>query len=182
MNQPALSPARLDLAIVSVNRLLEVESSPLVHPGLHPEAAEALLRQADDFSPKRGYLVCLQTPEDDQHRLAEVKRGLQIWAHEQSRRISQEIRSKIRKGGRALSMALVVVALLYVLVEWLQAFGDGYLYRIFGESLIIIAWVTLWVPAETLLIEPLNLRHQRRIFQALARAEVRLETRSETHS
>ena len=178
MSQNSSAPARLTLAITSVDRLIETDSSPLMTPGLHPEAAEVLLRQADDFSPKRGYEIVLEVPSGDMERLEEVREGVQVWAEEQVRRVTQEMRGKVRKGSRALVVAMAVVALLFVLVEWMQAFGSGHLYRIFGESLIIIAWVSLWVPAETLLIEPIHLRHRRRLFAALASSKISLAPRA----
>jgi hypothetical protein len=173
------SPSRLHLCVVSVDRLLEKDSSPLLNPVLHPEAAESLLRQADEFPPRHGYQLALQVPAADRDRLTEVRAGLRNWALDQAQCLTQELRAKLRKGSRALILALVVVAALFVLIEWLQAFGQGHLYRLFGESLIIIAWVSLWVPVETLLVEPVLLRQRRRLFQALARADINLDIRSE---
>jgi hypothetical protein len=179
MSQQPRSPARLFLPIVSVDRFLEKDSSPILAPGLHPEAAENLLRQADDFSPAGGYEIVLQVPAGDAGRIQEVREGLRNWSRNQAQLVSQEVQSKIRKGSKALAVALVVVAMLYLFVEWLQAFGSGHLYRLFGESLIIIAWVSLWVPVETLLVEPIHLRQRRRLFLAISSATVLLEPRGQ---
>ena len=173
MSRPA--PSSLLLPVSSVDRLLDKDSRPLTFPGLHPEAADHLLRQADDFPPERGYEVTLQVPPEDAERLAEVREGLQHWARNQAQQTDQELRRKFRQGTKSLILALAVVAGLIILVEWLEAFGHGHLYRLFGESLVIIAWVTLWLPVETLLIDPISLRRRRALLQALSRAEVRLE-------
>jgi hypothetical protein len=167
-----MNPARLTLHLVSLDRFLEKESSPLLDPGIHPEAADDLLRQADDHPARHGYEIILQVPESDLPRLEEARTALQTWATHRAQIAQQEVRGKIRKGSKAFTLALFIVALLFFIVEWLQAFGQGHLYRLFGESLIIIAWVSLWVPLETLLVEPLHLRHRRRLFQALATARI----------
>jgi hypothetical protein len=177
MPKSAPTPARLTLALVSLDRFLEKEFSPLLDPGIHPEAAEDIQRQADDHSSKGGYEIILQVPEADRARLDEARLAISTWATHRAQIAQQEVRGKLRKGSKTFALALVVVAGLFLLVEWLQAFGQGHLYRLFGESLIIIAWVSLWVPLETLLVEPLHLRHKRRLFQALAAAKVSLIAR-----
>lgn len=177
MSNTSCTPAVLFLPIVSVDRFLEKDSSPILEPGLHPEAAESLLRQADDSSPKHGYEIVLEVPADDEGRLAEVVKGVKNWSLNQAQVVTQKTQGKIRKGSKALAVGLVFVAGLFVLVEWLQAFGNGHLYRLFGESLIIIAWVSLWVPVETLLVEPIHLRRRKQLFLAIAKADIRLKVR-----
>ena len=170
-------PARLFLSISCVDRLLQKGDSPLTCPGVHPEAAESLLRQADDFSHQQGYHIDLEVPAEDEHRLDEVRIGLQNWSHDRATLVTQDLRQRYRRGTKGLLLALLVVAALVIVVEWLEAFGQGRLYRLFGESLVIIAWVTLWLPVETLLMEPIALRRQRQIFQALSQASVRFTLR-----
>jgi hypothetical protein len=171
------APARLFLPILSVDRLLDKDSSPIALPGLHPDVAQSLIRLADDHPPRRGYEIVLQVPAGDMPRLEEVRKGLQNWSLGQAHQVRQEVRAKLSKGSKAFFVAIVVVAALFVLIEWLQAFGTGRLSRLFGESLVIIAWVSLWVPVETLLVEPIALRRRRILFEALANASVKFECR-----
>jgi len=172
------TPARLFLRIVSIDLFLEKESSPILEPGLHPEAAASLLRLADDFEPKHGYEIVLEVPPEDLGRIEEVREGLRNWSKNQAKIASQDIRSTVRKYAKAMTAALLIVAVLLVIVEWFKVLGQGRLYNIFGESIIIIAWVALWVPVEALLVEPIHLRRRRRIFNAIAGADLQLQQRN----
>jgi hypothetical protein len=182
MNLPFISkkraPAPLFLRVTCIDLFLEKASSPILEPGLHPESAESLLRLADDFDPRNGYEIVLEVPAEDMDRGEEVRVGVQNWSKNQAKQVSQNIRSTIRKSVKAVSLALLLVAGLLVMVEWLKLLGEGRLYTLFGESVIIIAWVSLWVPVETLLVEPIHLRRRKHMFNAISRANLRLEQRN----
>jgi len=171
------TPATLFLRIVSIDLFLEKASSPILEPGLHPESAASLLRLADDYEPEHGYEIVLEVPPDDMGRSDEVLDGLRNWSKNQAKLVSQDIRSTIRKNAKVMVVALLIVAVLLVIVEWFKVLGKGRLYNIFGESIVIIAWVSLWVPVEALLVEPIHLRRRRRLFNAIASAALRLEQR-----
>ena len=144
-------------------------------PKIHSEVAEHLILEAEEKGSQQLYQIVFLVPEEDLGRSDEIAFAVRTFFAERAKLAEHALREKIRVGGKALLLSVLVVAALFVLVEWMQAFGQGHLYRLFGESLIIIAWVTMWIPAETLLIEPFPLRARRKLLLALACAEVLVE-------
>ena len=177
MTDSPSSRRRLEFPIRSVDELLAAESSPMLLPRIHSEVAEHILLEAGEHHPGKEFEIVFSVPAAEVSRLPEVRRAVRTFFEERARLSDQEYREKIRLGIKLLAVAMFLVALLVLLVEWLQAFGQGRLHRLFGESLVIIAWVTLWAPAELLIVEPFFLRRRRKLLLALSRADVSLDAR-----
>ncbi len=162
----------LRLEIRSVDRLLDVEGSPLVGPRIHPEVAQTIYHDAEEFRGKQRFRIEICVPQDDVARTAEVEAAIHKHFSNQERDAISELRDTLGNGRISLFIALLVVAALVLISEWLQYFGQGRLHTLLGESLIILAWVTLWMPAEMLLFEHLPIRRKRHISHALARSQI----------
>lgn len=164
-------PALLTLPVRSLGKLLDDEASPLPHPRLHPEAAASLLASAMEHGPAAGYLVRVVSPTLDVPS-GEVASGLAAHFAAEARREDASRRDHLRQGFKALGIALLLVAALFAGAESLHALGEHRIYRLLSESLIIIAWVTLWIPVESLIFENLSRRRRWRTLHALAEAPV----------
>jgi hypothetical protein len=68
-----------------------------------------------------------------------------------------------------------VVGLVILANEAIVTWFEGRFITVLSESLIIVAWVTLWGPAETLLVAHFPVRRARDLAQALTSAPVTLE-------
>lgn len=146
--------------------------------GIHPDAMKELYDQATELPVNKGFQLCLEIPESEAQQQAPIRNALQTQLSWNIHKCEREIREKIRQGIKTLFLGMLAVAALVLFAEWLKEIGSGRLHRIFGESLVIIAWVTLWGPAETLICDPLPLRRKIKIFQAILRAPVIFSLRS----
>lgn len=160
------------LQVRSVDCLLDVEGSPLIGPRIHPEVAQTLYHDAEEFGGKNRFRIEVGVPPTETSRISEVTLAIHTHFHTQERDASSELRETFSNGRISLFFAMLVVAALVIISEWMQAFGQGRLYTLLGESLIIIAWVTLWMPADMLLFSHLPIRRRRNIARALSRAEI----------
>jgi hypothetical protein len=163
------------LPVRSLDALMCDANNPLLDSGIHPEAAEAIEMTAAEAPRGAELEIILVVPAADCGGQAGAEEAIHHHFARAAERAKWDLRAKLQLGFKALLVAFLVVAGLVVLVEWMQAFGQGRLYRLFGESLVIIGWVTMWVPAETLLIAPWPLRKRLRLLQKLSHVRVTLE-------
>lgn len=168
---------RLSLDVRSVDRLLNLADTPLTQPGLHPEAAHVLRVQASGFPKCTRFQVDVVVPAEDIGRQQEVQTAVRTQFHEEYIEARKELRAIYQKGWWSFLKALAVVAVLITLSEGMLTFRNGRLFTALSKSLIIVAWVVLWAPAETLIFAPFSVRRKRERAKALAWADVELHTK-----
>jgi len=168
---------RLNLAVRSVNRLLDLDSSPLCGPGIHPEVARAIRAEATEHPRRSVFRIEVTVPPEDLNRQKEVETAIQTHFREELAENEEELRTIGYKGRWTFLIAMAVVGLLIGISEAVLRLGEGRLVTVLSESLIIVAWVTLWGPAETLLFARFPVRRQRDLAKSLANARVELKGR-----
>lgn len=162
----------LRLAVRSVDRLLDIDSSPLAGPGIHPEVARAIRAEAAEHPRRSRFRIEVAVPAADLGRQPEVETAIQTHFREELAECREELRSIAHKGRWTFALALLAVGLLIAVSEAVLLLGDSRLFTILSESLIIVAWVSLWGPAETLLFARFPVLRQRDLANALATARV----------
>lgn len=167
-------PAILHIAVRSVDRLLDIESSPLAGPGIHPEVARAIRAEATVFKRGTAFQIEVEVPEAETARQEEVATAIRTHFIEELAEVRDELRTVSHKARWTFALAFVAVALIIMLSEFVLLLGDGRFFEVLGESLVIVAWVTLWGPTEMLLFARFPLIRQRNLADALARAPVSL--------
>jgi hypothetical protein len=172
----------LSIGVRSVDDLLDAAGSPLLEPRIHPEAARALEDQAGDHRRAGAFSITVTVPEDDAGRQGEVETAVQRHFQAVADTAAAELAELGRKGRINLLIALAVVAVFIGLSEAVLHLGEGRFVSVLSESLVIIAWVTLWGPAETLLFARFPVSRRRTVATALSRSRVRLQARSERGS
>lgn len=174
MTEPATAP--ICLRVRSVDALLDAGGSPLLEPRLHPEFAEAVWREALRKPKAAGFQLEVTVPAADVERHREVSEAIHFHFLKQQREFAEELREIFRDGRRSLFIGLLVVALLLMLAEAIPYLWERRLAYAVSESLIIVAWVVLWHPAELLLYSHFPVRKHRRLAGELAEARVSLRT------
>lgn len=159
--------------------MLDVAGSPLLEPRLHPAVARALEDLAAKHRGADGFALTLSVPESDAGRREEVQTAVQRHFQSLAESAQGELAELGRKGRTNFLIALAVVTVFIGLSEAVLRLGEGRFVSILSESFVIIAWVTLWGPAETLMFARFPLRRQRAIARSLSRASVELRTSSE---
>ncbi len=168
------TPALLKLAVRSVDELLDVKASPLVDPRIHPDVVRVIHAQAVGHPRRTPFEIEVTVPPDDASRQAEVEAAIRRHFREEAADAGEELRELAQKGCWSFLIAMLVVAFFIGLSEAVLRLGEGRLVTVLSESLIIIAWVTLWGPAETLFFARFPVQRQRNLARTLAEAPVRL--------
>ncbi len=164
-------PAVIRLPVRSVDSLLDVGGSPILGPRIHPEAAHAIFFDAKEVR-RNLFQIEIAAPRGDLGRSSEVESAVRNHFLTQERDLTTELQTAMRRGFLSLLFAMLVVALMVVLSEWLQTLGTGRIFSLLGESLVIVGWVTLWIPAETLIFEQFAIREKRNLARALRSSRV----------
>jgi hypothetical protein len=165
----------LSFDVHSVDRLLDRDGSPLVAPRIHPEVARAIRAEAAGHPKGSRFRIRVGVPTADLGRVNEVRHALQSHFREESADAEGEIRGLAYKGRWTFLVAFLVVGLVILVNEAIVTWFEGRFIRVLSESLIIVAWVTLWGPAETLLFSHFPARRARDVARALASAAVTLD-------
>lgn len=166
--------AVLKLDVRSVDRLLDLDDTPLADPAIHQEAARVLRSKAASCPSGSRFLLEINVPAEDLSRTDEVRTAIRTQFEEEATEAREELKELSRKGRWSFGIALLVVTVLVSLSEAIIHAWSGRFVHVLSESLIIVAWVTLWGPAETLLFARFPLGRQRQLAESLAQAEVRL--------
>jgi phosphoserine phosphatase len=167
------STVALSLEARSLARLVDDVSSPLLGARIHPDAAELLEARAMENGPAEGYVVRIATANPDlpAEEVAAALRSHFAAETEQAERVHREHR---RNGLKTLAVSLLVVAALLAGAESLHALGELRVYRLLSESLVIIAWVTMWIPVESLIFGSLSRRRRLARLRGLSRSQVEI--------
>ncbi len=162
----------LELHVTTLSALLRRQGTALAEPGPDPTAMEVLLSAAQHAPPTAPLAVrirCDDPAANDDVRAAAV---LQRFFQAEIDRLGRQLTGLLREGRRTLLLGFVVVVVLLILAETINALGFGTPLTTVSESLIIIAWVALWRPAELLLFDHWPLRRRRRLAHRLVVASV----------
>ncbi len=171
------APAILSINVRSLDEMLDANGSPLLELRIHPDVARSLRSHAERLHSKAPLEIEVVTPAEDIQRQAEAAEAIHWHFHEEELDAAEELRELGRKGFWNVLVAMVVVAIFVCLSEAVLRLGEGRIVSVLSESLIIVAWVTLWGPAETLLFARFPIRRKRAIAHALSQAAVKLRAR-----
>lgn len=164
----------LELEVRSVDEMLDAAGSPLVGPRIHPEVARAIQAQAAGYPRDAQFQINVTVPSPDGARQAEVEAAIRAHFRKEEADAVEELHELAHKGRWNILIALAVVALFIGLSEAVLRLGEGRVVTVLSESLVIVAWVTLWGPAETLLFARFPVLRQRNLARLLAGAVVAL--------
>lgn len=173
--QPLREDIVLRFDVHSVDRLLDRDGSPLVGPRIHPEVARAIRAEAAGHPKGSRFRIRVGVPSTDLGRVNEARSAIQSHFGEECADAEKEIRALFYKGRWTFLVAFLVVGLVILANEAIVYWFEGRFITVLSESLIIVAWVTLWGPAETLLFSRFPARRARDLSRSLASAAVTLE-------
>lgn len=101
----------------------------------------------------------------------EVQKAVKRYCRGQLADVRHEMQAMRWRGLRSLAIAIVVLV-LFVAVAFAIGETGSLVLQIMSESLIIIGWVVLWVPLETLFYEVWHYRLDRKIYSLLMDMDV----------
>jgi hypothetical protein len=164
----------ISISLRSLGQLFNsLDPSPFHDRDLDSDASRFLVDEAEDRASHEALTIRIHMPREEAERAEFVPQAIR--AHFARWRQSEErnLRRVFREGRRALLVGVLIVVVILTGIElargWLPetSWAQGVL-----ESLVILAWVVLWRPAELLLYDWAPIARRAKLYGRLERAGV----------
>lgn len=173
----SIERGRIDLHVRDAAQLFDsLDPSPFGERDLDPKADAFIVESARELCSGRPREIALHldqptTAQDADRLLGEAIRTHFARRAELSRR---ELRRLLRRGLVSFAIGLLFLTALFVIVQatGLARAQSGFA-TLARESMIIVGWVAMWRPLDTLLYDWWPIVGDRRLFQRLSRIVVR---------
>jgi hypothetical protein len=163
----------IELRIQRLEQLFDnLDPAPFHAKALDRNAEAYLLESAGEHSARESPIIAIHGPAALGDRLADITSAIHAHfalAHQQAER---RHRHRRRIGRIALSGGLATLAAALLLRRWVETIG-GPVGEVLAEGLLILAWVALWRPIETIGFDSWESREQRRLLTMLSRVPIR---------
>jgi|SRR5688572_13503155 len=168
--------AEITLRMHSVSQLLLLAGVSFYGKrSLNPDAEEYIVEQAARLPRRVPICLMVEVPADETSKTEEL--GAAVRRHFAFLRENSERKLKhtLQLGFRNLLIGFVFLGLMVLLVEaGSRIMPEGRLATIIRESLIILAWVALWRPADLLLYEWFPYKRDAKLFGRLENSKVQI--------
>lgn len=165
--------AELELHIQRLEQLFDrLDPAPFHAKALDRNVEAYLLESAGEHGARQPLNIAMHAPEELADRLDDIASAIHthfMLAHQQAERRHHRRR---RIGRIALSVGAATLITALLLRRWVESIG-GTLGEVLAEGLLILAWVALWRPIETIGFDSWESREERRLLATLARVPVR---------
>lgn len=165
--------AEIDLRIQRLDQLFDSLDPAPFHDKAIDRDADAYLREsAGEHSPREPLILVLHAPAALAAHLDDIARA--IHAHF-ALALAQAVRRhhhRRRIGRIALTVGFAILAAALLLRRGVEMLG-GSIGDVLAEGLLILAWVALWRPLESITFDSWESREERRLLAALATVPVR---------
>jgi hypothetical protein len=161
----------VDIRIGSVEQLFDNrDPAPFRERDLDPDLVEYLVAAAEDLAPLGPFRLVLwfatTRPSDD------VCPAIRAHFEYELERIERRRRRQRRTGAVAFLVGVAILLGLLSIAHVLVTSSANSLTEAFREGLIIMSWVALWRPVDTLIYEWLPLHRERKLFMRLYDAAI----------
>jgi len=165
--------AEIELRLQHLEQLFDtLDPAPFHDKALDRRVEAYLLESAGEHPRSEPLSVLLHGPDAIQARVPDIAAAIHAHfelAHQQAER---RHRRRRRVGRVAMLAGIATLAVVLVLRHWLAVvpapFGE-----VVSEGLLILAWVALWRPIETIGFDSWESRQERGILRRLAQVPVR---------
>lgn len=170
------APARIEMRLRRLVQLFNsLDPSPFNERDLDRDAEAYLLSWAKDLGSENGYEIVIHLseplPEDRGRAVGESVRHFFAGRAADKER---EFRALLRQGRTSLVVGLVFLTGCLTLIGFAAKALHGTPGQVIHESLAVGGWVAMWRPLQIYLYDWWPLRDERRLLEALARADVRI--------
>lgn len=167
--------SEIELRIRDLNQLFDMlDPAPFRTKSLDRNTEAYLLECAGEHASHEHLEILIHGPGKLAAHLADITEAIHAHfalAHQQAER---RHRRRRRIGRVALMTGLAILVLALLLRQWVARLG-GAAGEILAEGLLILAWVALWRPIETIGFDSWESREERKLLAALARVPVRFQ-------
>ena len=165
--------AEIELRIDRLEQLFDSLDPAPFHAKALDRYADAYLRDsAGERSSLHNLSISIHGPVSLTNCLNDIAAGIHAHYKLASQQAERRHRRKRRIGRVALFAGTVTLFVALFLRTWVETIG-GSLGEVLAEGLLILAWVALWRPIETIGFDSWESRQERRLLMALAKVPVR---------
>ena len=166
--------AEIELRIDRLEQLFDsLDPAPFHAKALDPNADAYLRDSAGERSSLRNLSISIHGPAMLASCVEDIASGIHAHYKLASQQAERRHRRKRRVGSVALFAGTAILIFALFLRTWVVTIG-GSLGEVLAEGLLILAWVALWRPIETIGFDSWESRQERRLLSALAKVPVRL--------
>jgi hypothetical protein len=170
-------PHRIEIRIRELAQLFNsMDPTPFHHKDLDPDAEEFIVSWALEH-PRHGefeLLIHLDAAPTSAEDIGLAREAIRNYFAYRADHAQRELRQMLQRGRLSLIIGLVFLATCLLIADLIAQHGRGTFHTVVRESFTIGGWVAMWRPMEIFLYDWWPLRHRRRIYQKLTRAEVRI--------
>lgn len=164
--------AEIELHLQRLEQLFEsLDPAPFHAKALDRDAEAYLLESAGEHPARQLFNITIHAPMDLADHTDDIASAIHAHFALALQQAERRHRHRRRIGGIALLAGAVTLALALLLRSWVETIG-GPLGEVLAEGLLILAWVALWRPFETIGFDSWESREQRRLLSALSRVPV----------
>ncbi len=170
----------LNLYLADTRQLFNsMDPAPFRQRDLDPNATDYIVDWAEEASTSQPlrmvlHLGCDTATEAD---AAMVSESVRAYFRRRAQATRRQLQQLFRVGRYSLLIALVFMALVIVIGEYLASMVSKERYAsLIEDSLVIGAWVALWRPLEIFLYDWWPVRAEARLFERLSRMDVQTVT------
>jgi len=165
--------AEIDLRIQSLEQLFDsLDPAPFHTKALDRDADAYLRESAGEHASLQGLSITIHGPEVLKPCLEDIASGIHAHYQMASQQAERRHRRRRRVGRVALIAGTVILVLALFLRTWVKTI-EGSFGEVLAEGLLILAWVALWRPIETIGFDSWESREERKILMALSKVPVR---------
>lgn len=165
--------ATIEVRIRTLAQLFDsLDPSPFHERGLDRAADKYIIECAGEFPPDAALELMIHAPEAVRPHIADATQAIHAHYSLARSQADRRNRRRMRAGRIALMIGAGVMiaslAMRALLGDWITT-PVG---QVVGEGLLILSWVVLWRPAELLLFERWENRHERQVLARLSNVPV----------
>lgn len=166
----------IELRIERLDQLFDsLDPAPFYAKALDRNAEAYLLECAGEHSTLQSLSVEIHAPERLSGHLADMTGAIHAHFARAHKQAERRHRKRRRIGRFALAAGVATLAAALLLRRWVETIA-GSTGEVLAEGLLILAWVALWRPIETIGFDSWGCREERRLLTKLSSVPVRFVT------
>jgi len=165
--------AEIELRIDRPEQLFDsLDPAPFHAKALDPNADAYLRESAGEHASMHNLSIAIHGPATLEKSIDDIASAIHGHFRLASQQAERRHRRRRRVGRIALIAGSVILVLALFLRAWVQSFGGSF-GEVLSEGLLILAWVALWRPIETIGFDSWESREERLLLAALSKVQVR---------
>ena len=165
--------SEIELRIQSLEQLFDsLDPAPFHAKALDRDADAYLRESAGEHASLHGLSISIHGPAALEKCLDDIASGIHKHYELASQQAERRHRRRRRVGRVALIAGTIILVLALFLRTWVKTI-EGSFGEVLAEGLLILAWVALWRPIETIGFDSWESREERKMLRALSTVPVR---------